>query len=388
MSMPTLLEKVRRVARDVARPAAADVDREGRFPHESFDALRDERLLAAALPRELGGLGCSASDIVAMGAVLGRACASTAAIFAMQQVQLVSIARHATGVSFFDQYLRRLAEHQWLVASASSEIGVGGDVRTSIAAVQPAGDRFCLSKKCSVLSYGEEADAILITARRGPDAPSGDQVMALLTKADYQLERIGSWDALGMRGTRSPGFQVIAEASMEQIIPDPFRAIAVQTFVPYSCITWSAGWLGLAEEAVSIATSFVRRDARKRPGAPPFGGARLVQMVNELGVMRASVQAAAAEYDMLDAGPNRERSLSAMSYALRVNGLKQTSAQLVARICLSSLEVCGVAGYLNDSEFSVGRLIRDALAASLMISNDRLTATNANLLILGTEDPN
>ncbi|MCC6776919.1 MAG: acyl-CoA/acyl-ACP dehydrogenase [Hyphomicrobiales bacterium] len=385
--MPRLVERVERVARDVARPAAADVDREGRFPHEAFAALREERLLAAALPRELGGLGCSASDIAVIGALLGRACASTAAIYVMQQVQLVSIARHAAGASFFEHYLRRLSEHQWLVASASSEVGVGGDVRTSIAAIESTGGRFRLSKKCSVLSYGEEADAILITARRGPDAPSGDQVMALLTKSDYRLERISSWNALGMRGTCSPGFQVTAEAPMEQIIPDPFRAIAVQTFVPYSCIAWSAGWLGMAEEAVSIATSFTRGQARKRAGGQAFGGARLVQMVNELGTMRASIRAAAAEYDMLDSSPDRERCLSAMSSALRFNGLKQISAQLVARICLSSLEVCGIAGYLNDSQHSVGRLVRDALSASLMINNDRLTTTNANLLILSNEEP-
>ena len=58
----------------------------------------------------------------------------------------------------------------------------------------------------------------------------------------------------------------------------------------------------------------------------------------------------------------------------------------VARICLSSLEVCGVAGYMNDSEFSVTRLLRDALAAPLMIGNDRLTATNASMLLVCTDD--
>jgi acyl-CoA dehydrogenase len=385
--MSAVLDKARRIARDVVRPAASSVDRDGRFPHESFRALRDERLLAAALPGELGGLGCSIADIASICSVLGRACASTAAIFAMQQIQLVSIARHSAGVPFFDDYLRKLADRQWLVASASSEIGVGGDVRTSIAAIEPDGSRFSLTKRCSILSYGEEADAILITARRGPDAPSGDQVMALLAKADYRLECIGGWDALGMRGTRSPAFQVTAEAPMEQILPEPFRAIAVQTFVPYSCIAWSAGWLGIAEEAVSIAKSFVRREARKRPGVPPFGGARLVQVVNELELMRASIRAAAAEYDLRDASPDREQSLSSMSYASRINGLKQTSAQLVARICLLSLEVCGVAGYMNDSEFSLGRLVRDALAASLMINNDRLSLTNVNLLVLSKDDP-
>jgi len=215
--MPTLLATAKRIANELARPAAASVDHDARFPHEAFAALREERLLAAAIPRELGGLGCSAADISAICSALGRACSSTAAIFAMQQIQLASIARHSAGTPFFDDYLRTAAERQWLIASGSSEVGVGGDVRTSIAAIEPNGDRFSLQKKCSVISYGEQADAILITARRAPDAAAGDQIMALLRKDDYRLERIGRWDPLGMRGTCSPPLQVTAEASMAKL---------------------------------------------------------------------------------------------------------------------------------------------------------------------------
>jgi alkylation response protein AidB-like acyl-CoA dehydrogenase len=50
-----LVKTVRRIAAEVARPASALVDKEARFPHEAIKALKDERLLAAAIPRELGG---------------------------------------------------------------------------------------------------------------------------------------------------------------------------------------------------------------------------------------------------------------------------------------------------------------------------------------------
>jgi acyl-CoA dehydrogenase len=384
--MSSVLAGAKRIADEVARPAAAGVDREARFPHEAFAALREDRLLAAALPRELGGLGSSITEICAICSILGQACASTAAIFAMQQIQLVSMARHRAGVRFFDDYLRQAAQHQWLVASGASEIGVGGDVRSSIAAIERNGARFSLRKKCSVLSYGKEADAILVTARRAPDAPAGDQVMALLRADDYQIEAIGSWDALGMRGTCSPAFSIVAEAAVEQIVPEAFRTISLRTFVPYSCITWSAGWLGIAEQAISIARASIRREAGKRPGTTPFGAARLVHALNELHTLRACVRAAAAEYERLDADADGGGVLLSMSYAMRINGVKLSAAQMVARICLSALEVCGVAGYLNDSEFSVTRLVRDALAAPLMIGNDRLTAANASMLLVSKDD--
>src|SRR5262245_16604201 len=115
--MSSVLARAKRIADEVARPAAAGVDRDARFPHEAFAALREERLLAAVLARELGGLGSSITEICAICTVLGRACASTAAIFAMQQIQLVSMARHCAGSPFFDDYLRQAAQHQWLIAS-------------------------------------------------------------------------------------------------------------------------------------------------------------------------------------------------------------------------------------------------------------------------------
>jgi acyl-CoA dehydrogenase len=39
---------------------------------------------------------------------------------------------------------------------------------------------------------------------------------------------------------------------------------------------------------------------------------------------------------------------------------------------MSALRTCGLSGYRNDSEFSIGRHLRDVLSAPLMISNDRI----------------
>jgi acyl-CoA dehydrogenase len=41
-----------------------------------------------------------------------------------------------------------------------------------------------------------------------------------------------------------------------------------------------------------------------------------------------------------------------------------------------------VLGYKNDSKFSVGRHYRDALSGALMISNDRIAAKSASMLLV------
>jgi acyl-CoA dehydrogenase len=380
------LDKLKRVAAEVARPAAPLVDKDARFPQEALEALKAEKLLSAAIPREFGGLGCSLPEVSAMCTELGRACGSTATVFAMHQIQMACIARHGASVPFFADYLRQAAEHQWLVASGTSEMGVGGDMRSSVAALQASGDRVRLEKNCSVLSYGQSADAILITARRTPEAPANDQALVLIRKDEYQLEQVGVWDTLGMRGTCSPPFKVTADVAKLQVLPDPFSEIASLTMVPYSHVSWSSGWLGIASDAVSIARQMLRKDARKRPGHVPFGSGRLVDAVNALQGMRANILEHSSEYARLIGSPEGAAVLSSVPYALRINNLKLASSQLVAQICQLCLGACGVMGYSNRSEFSIGRHLRDALGAALMIANDRISATNASLLLVSKDD--
>jgi acyl-CoA dehydrogenase len=385
-SAKALLLKAKRVAREVARPAAARVDREARFPLEAVSALREEKLLASGIPAHLGGLGCSMTDLSAICTELGKSCAATGMIFAMHQMQIVCMARHAGNSSFFHDYLRDAATHQWLVASGTSEAGVGGDLRSSIAHLEPDGDSFKLQKSCTTLSYGEYADAILITARRDGKAASGDQALALIRKEDYTLEQTGEWDVLGMRGTCSPPFTVSARASTQQVLPEPFRDIAIQTMIPYSHLLWASVWLGIAADAVGTAQSLIKQTARKSPKTMPLAAPRLADTLNDFQQMKALVRAAVREFDRLSFRPSSADTLASSSYALRINSVKLAASQLVGKICLECLGICGLAGYANNSPFSLGRQSRDALSAPLMISNNRINQTNAGLLLIAGND--
>jgi acyl-CoA dehydrogenase len=381
-----LVDRARRIGEEVARKHADEVDRDARFPHEAVAALKEARLVGASVPAELGGLGASVAEIAAMCAELGRHCAATGVAFAMHHIQLACMARHGMASPFFRAYLAECAERQLVVASATSEVGVGGDMRSSVCAVERDGARFRLRKASSVLSYAEQADAILATARRAPDAPPADQVLVLLQKGQYELERTSTWDPLGMRGTCSPGYVTTGEAPVEQILDTPFGDIAAQTMVPWSHVTWTNAWLGIASDAVSRARAYVRADARRRPGTMPFGAARLGEVTSLLATMRATVFQATAEYDALSRAEPMPDRLTTIAYALEMNQLKISASQLVQRIALECLTICGMAGYANDSKFSMGRTLRDALGACLQVSNDRINHTNAGLLLVTKDD--
>ncbi|HEY1417860.1 MAG TPA: acyl-CoA dehydrogenase family protein [Myxococcaceae bacterium] len=379
----TLRERAEEIGKSVASRHAVAVDREGRFPEEAISALRQARLLSAYVPASLGGGGCSIQDLIEMCGVLAEHCASTGMIFAMHQIEVACLVHHGLGTSWFPAYLKKVSASQRLIASVTSEVGVGGGLRTSVCAVERQRERFRLTKDATTISYGVQADDLLVTARAGNESPPGDQVLLLFQDDDYQLKRLGTWDALGMRGTCSAGGLVEGVASMEQILPVPFADISAETMVPVSHLLWGAVWTGIATNAVDRAAASVRGEARKKPGTMPPSALRLAEVHAELQAMRASLTAMATEYQQLR--DSRSSELSGMAFALRINNLKINASRAVTSIAEAALQICGIHGYKNDSPFSVGRQLRDALSASLMVANDRLFAANASVLLVQKE---
>jgi acyl-CoA dehydrogenase len=376
-----VLEKIHSIGKQVLAVHAASVDRDARFPRESIDALRDLKLLGAYVPTSMGGMGLNVVQVAKICEVLGQYCGSTAMIYAMHKIQVACIVHHYKKSSYFRDYLAQLVEQQRLIASATTEVGVGGDLRTSICAVESDGPSFRLIKKAPVISYGEAADDILITCRRAPEAPSGDQVHVLVRRGEYATEPISGWDTLGFRGTCSSGFIVTAKGRIEQILPTPFAGILAQTMHPYSHIVWCSLWTGIAIDAVNLARAFVRAEARKTPGETPLSAIRLAEVDRVLQDMRHNVLSLTNEYQqMLEA--DCPDGFNDFGFAIRTNNLKLSCSKLIIDIVGQALLICGISGYRNDSKFSLSRHLRDAHGAALMVNNDRIMKLNATMLMV------
>jgi len=384
-----LLTQTAAIARDVAAKHAADVDAGSRFPHETFAALREARLLSAAVPLAYGGAGAGMLELGAQCAALAQGCGSSGMVLAMHHIQVACMARHGRGSPFFERYLREnLVERQELVASITSENGTFGDTRSSICAVATDGDHMSLEKDATTVSYGQHADAQLVTCRRAADAAASDQVLVLFEKGDYTLAQDGNWDTLGMRGTCSPGAKFSGRGAAAQILPGSFADSSAQTMVPYSHILWSALWSGIAADALGRAAAFVRAGARKNPGSVPPNAVQLARAHVELQAMRHNWEACAIDFDEMtaaDDGAARE-TLGTMGWALKMNQLKIACSEMAPRLCHEALQIIGIMGYKNDSPFSVGRHYRDVLSAALMVSNGRIASKSASMLLVFKDD--
>jgi acyl-CoA dehydrogenase len=375
----SLASRAEKVAAVAAEHAAA-VDAQSLFPVDAIAAARAERLLGAAVPRELGGEGAGISDIVDVCYVLGRACASTAMIYAMHQTAAACLTRHGRGSVWHQLFLRRLCGEQLLLASSTTEGQRGGDVRNSKAAIERRDGRVALEREATVISYGEVADGIVTTARRSAEAVSTDQVLVVFLKEDYTLEPRRGWDALGMRGTCSAGFRLIASGASEQILPASYDEIHARTMMPVAHLLWSGAWAGIAAAAVDRARAFVRKAVQRADGALPPGAAHLTRANASLQRLRSLVAGASQRFEL---AADDAVALESVDFQAGMNLCKVNASELAVATVMSAMQACGLAGYRNDGDFSLGRHLRDILSSPVMISNDRILANLAAASLLG-----
>ena len=375
-----LTARAARVAAVAARHAAA-VDNESRFPAEAIAAARTERLLGIAVPRELGGEGAGVADVVDVCYALGRACASTAMIYAMHQTKVACLVRHGRASPWHQLLLRRLCGEQLLLASSTTEGQSGGDLRNSSAPVEESDARITLERQATVISYGEAADGIVTTARRSTDAASSDQVLVAFLKEDYTLERLNGWDAFGMRGTCSSGFKLVASGLREQILPVSYDKIHSHTMMPFAHLAWSGAWTGIATAAADRARAFVRKAAHRAGGALPPGAAHLTRANATLRTLRSLIAAALQRFEAAASDP---ATLESVDFQTGMNMHKVTASELAVSTVMSAMQACGLAGYRNDGEFTMGRHLRDILSSPIMISNDRIMANIGAAAVLGS----
>lgn len=364
-----------RVGSEAAGPAAAEVDRDARFPHEALAGLREAKLLSALIPAELGGAGASLAEVAGAVRALAFHCTSSALMLAMHTNEIGQFVRfgHTDGLR---ELLRDIARDQLLVANANSEVGLGGDATKSICAVETTEAGASLSKHALACSYGEYADVIDATARRHPGAESGDQVLIALRRDDIRLEATSEWDTMGLRGTCSGSLQIEATVDPALIFPVRFADISANGTLQAWMILICSVWVGLAEAAAARAHAHVRKAARRTIGTRPPSALRLAELAADLAQARGLLAANLLNYTRVADTP----AVSGPDMIMAARTLKVVTSQLALQIASQALAICGIAGYQRNSATTLDRLIRDAHGSVLMVSNDRYLDANAELL--------
>jgi alkylation response protein AidB-like acyl-CoA dehydrogenase len=359
----TLAETAARLSAEFETRAAAH-DLDDSFVAENFARLKEEGLVSAAVPAELGGGGASITELGEMLRILGRGCASTALALAMHTHQVATAAwrwRNAPPAkAAVEPLLRRIAAERivlvtsggsdWIGSSGKAEKVEGGwrvSAQKAFASASPVGDLFMTT------------------------AIGGDKILHFGTPFNDQVKRKDNWRTLGMRGTGSGAVEIdglfVPDDKVALLRPagewHPLWQIIATTAIPLIyCV-----YLGVAEAARDIALDLVR----KRPGA----SRRLVgEMDAALWTARAVMQAGVAVAEL------PVRSYETVNEAMLARRQAEVS---VLRTVELAMELAGGPGFFRAA--GLERRFRDVQGARYHPMRRELQETFSGAMALGED---
>jgi alkylation response protein AidB-like acyl-CoA dehydrogenase len=356
---PDIIERAARITRERIAPRAAEYDRQGVNPVESWRDLWGEGFLASAIPAAHGGLGLDMPTYVGVIRTIAQGCASTAMTAHM----------HSTVMRFIDalgtaaqkrRYFDEVVAHGKLFGSWGSEPAVSLS-RTFLVetALRDDGDAWVIDGLKHFCTMALGASYYMVWAAIDGEADMGKALIQAVVPADtLGIETDGAWNTLGMRGTYSPsvtfkGVRVPKDTTLGK----PGSALQVGVAESFG-LGYAAIYIGLAESALAFATDYAKKRV-VRPENVPVAMDPTVQ--RHIGEMAAQLEAARLLLDACAAGWDRADPLGRGLLAAKA---KYLATEVGLHVTSKVIQVVGGRGAYKD--FPAERAFRDLRTSTLM----------------------
>lgn len=347
-----LRDTVSRFAKEHIGPLAAEIDREGRFPKETFEKMADLGLLGVGIPEEYGGSGGGIVESCMVAEEIARYCASTAGSWgAHVDLCAANICRNGNE----DQkarFLPDLASGKKLGGMAMTEPGAGSDVLSMTTRAVEQGDFFILNGTKIFITNGPIGDLFLVYATTNPRS-RGKGITAFVVERETKGFSIGkSFEKLGWHG--SPTGELIFEdcpVPRRNVIGESNQGVKVLlSGLNSERLVISAECLGLARASLeeSINYSLERKQFGKRIAEFQMISEKLARMAVKVEAVRTMLWAQV--FRMAQEGP------AAMSFETAAT--KLLASETALQNALDATQIFGGYGYIR--EFPVERYLRDA----------------------------
>jgi len=354
---------------------AAEHDRDGTFPFEGVEALRQSGFFAAPIPVEHGGLGVtSVHDLVVASSRLARGDASLAIGVNMHLVAVHNLVRRLQIATASGNSRRAAALGESLVAIARDRVVMAAAIsepQQDLARPQTTAWRtdtgWRVDGRKVFCTMSPAADVLYTAVSFLDDEGDVRYGYALVPTATPGVRVHDDWDALGMRASGSHTVTFTDVALPPSALRGGFRIGHVVAYLERNLtagLFHGAASLGIAESAHERA---VRPLAGRGSGNGAARGRVLVaENAVDLSTCRAALGRAAALIDDHHAahpesdGPDDDL----VALFAEVQAAKTFSADAALRIVDRALALSGGAGYMSHHPLS--RAYRDVRAAAFM----------------------
>ena len=342
-------------------------DREGSFPKENFEAMRESGMLMACLPKEYGGMGVDSLHDLGVGiGRLARGDASTAIALNMHYAGIGGTVRTSMGQNgaAAAAFLQVIGDNSWITAVANTEAGT--DVQHPMTEATPAENGWLLNGRKIFGTVSPIANVFFVTVR-AKESDGYQARTAVVIRGAQGLNIQDNWDALGMRGSGSG--DVVFE---DCFIPDASlvqgREWGVQSdettegFLAGNS-TLVFAFLGIAEAAQEHIIELVStRHTAERHAIQRLVAENEIDIAASRAMITRTTQALDAYFAEHRMGESDHDALYLLAKDLQCTKwfVNRKAVEVVDR----ALTASGGSGYLSKSPLS--RYYRDARAGSFM----------------------
>jgi isovaleryl-CoA dehydrogenase len=345
-----LRDMVREFARREVAPLAAEIDREERFPIESWRRGAELGLLGIAAPEEYGGTELGLTEMCLVGEELSAVCVSTAATL-LHQADLVigRFVRHGSAEQQ-ERWLPSLCDGSIIGALAITEPEAGSDALSMRTTARRTPDGYVLNGCKTFITNGPVADLAVVYSRI--DRPEGGLGLFFVEDGTPGFAKSKKFSKMGWRG--SPTGELTfsdCEIPAENLIGAEGEGRAI-LFAGLNSerVVLAAESLGLARGALEVALKYAgeRRQFGQRIGDFQMIQQKLADVYSELQAASALTYRAAALADLGRAG----------DLTLMASSCKLIAGDLAMKATTEAVQILGGYGYID--EFPVERYMRDA----------------------------
>jgi len=377
--IPELKSLTERVVEAEIAPRAEQVDREGRWPEHSLNALRTAGLLGLQVPTSLGGHGQGLLALSVLTESIGAACPSSALCFGMHCVGTAVIAAKAT--PFHEEaYLRPIARGEHITTLALSESGSGSHFYLPQTTLQIDGDSFLVNGTKQFVTNGGHADSYVVSTVVQGDSDtdlSGDFSCLLVDASTKGIEWLAPWDGFGMRGNSSRPLHLDhARVPMRHLLGTQGDQAwyVFEVVAPYFLMAMAGTYIGVAQSALDAAGAHLRARRFSHSGQSLAEieslQTRYADMWMAVEKTRALVREAARRADLGEA--------DALPFLL---SCKADAGETAVKAANEAMTICGGSAYRENSR--VAQILRDARASHVMSPTTDILHTWTGRALLG-----
>ena len=363
--MRELLDLAGELADKELRPAAAEAEREGRFPREAFRVLGRSGLLGLPYPERWGGGGQPYEVYLRVVEELAHAWLTVGLGVSVHTLACFPLAAFGTDGQR-DRWLPGMLDGEQLGAYCLSEPQSGSDAAALATRAAATGGGYRIDGVKAWISHAGQADFYTVFARTSGDPAGPDRARGIsclyVPASTGGVQAAAAEHKMGMRASVTA--QMIfdgAEVPAGHLLGEEGRGFAIAlAALDAGRLGIAACAVGLAQAALDTAVSYARE--RRQFGKPiiEFEGVSflLADMATEVEASRALYLAAARRKD---AGEEFGR-LAAMA--------KLHASDTAMRVAGDTVQVLGGYGYVED--FPAERYFREAKVLQIVEGTNQI----------------